>query len=484
LLSRLVGGTALVLLLAGAGVYLAVARSLTGAFDRNLSDRIQSLASLLFQQGDHVEFEFSDQLMPEYERAQSPAYFELRFEDGTLLERSASLAGAELVVPRELGVATIHWTAALPDGHTGRYAAREVEVHHVYPEEGPNRPQARRVRIVVARGRAELVRAELAVLLQCVAASLAVIAGIAVLSWRTVTRGLEPTRRLAATLDAIRVERLPERLETGELPRELEPVARKTEELVRRLGAALERERRTTADIAHELRTPISELITVSEVALRNGHDALSTRYALGTMRDVAWNMGRSVSTLLKLARLEMGAETFERRPVDLQRLVAEVLRSLAHVERERRLVLETDLPPSACVEGDEDALRIVAANLLSNALYEAPEGSRVSCALELDANGWSLAVENDAPHMAPGDLGSLSEPFWRKDRARTQRDRSGLGLALSRALAEATDMELHFVLERQRFRAELRAARKGDRERPRGAVAWTASPSGARDAS
>jgi signal transduction histidine kinase len=485
LLTRLVGGTALVLAVAASGVYFAVARSLAAQFDRNLSDRIQGLASLLFQQEDEVEFEFSGQLMPEYERAQAPEYFELRYDDGELLERSESLRGSDLALPDAVGEETVHWSAALPDRRPGRYAARTVDVHHVYPEEGPGRPVARRVVIAVARGREELVHAERAVLLQVAAASLAVLGLVAVLCWRTVARGLASTNRLARALEAIEVARLPEHIDAGGLPRELEPMARKTEELVRRLGAALERERRTTADIAHELRTPISELITVSEVALRNGRDPDATRRALGTLHDVAWHMGRSVSTLLKLARLEMGAETFAHRSVDLSSLVRELLRALASVGREREIAVEDRVGPGERVEGDEDVLRIVLSNLLSNALYYSPPRSTVVCSLERAGHDWRFVVENDAPELRPADLRALSEPFWRKDRARTDRDRSGLGLALSRALAERARMTLVFELAGARFRAILGPVhRREGREEQAVEDPRTARPSGAERAS
>jgi signal transduction histidine kinase len=68
--------------------------------------------------------------------------------------------------------------------------------------------------------------------------------------------------------------------------------------------------------------------------------------------------------------------------------------------------------------------------------------------------------VENDAPELVPEDLRSLAEPFWRKDRARTDRSRSGLGLALSCALAQRTGLELGFALDHGRFRAVLGPSR------------------------
>lgn len=456
LLLRLLGGAALVLAGAGIAVYLVVARSLANQFDQNLSDRVQGFASILFQVEDEVEFEFSEELMPEYAIGERPDYFELWFQDGRILERSPSLQGTDLTFSGAPSLAPSHWTAPLPDGREGRYVARLVEVHHVYPEEGPDRPDAATTLIVVARGREELLAAELKVMIRCGLASLVLIGLIALLSWTAVERGLEPTNRLAATLDAIQVDRVPERLDVGELPSELRPMAQKTDALLGRLSAALERERRTTADIAHELRTPISELITVSEVALRDGRDTQGAQRALGTIRDVAWRMGRSVATLLKLARLEMGAETFEREGVDLGVIVRELRRSLSAVERERGLLVENQVGPGVLVEGDRDVLGIVVSNLLSNAMFYAPARSLVTCRLESSPTGWRFVVENDAADLRPADLLVMTEPFWRKDKARANRNRSGLGLSISRRLAEKTGMSLEFELEEGSFRAIL----------------------------
>jgi signal transduction histidine kinase len=165
----------------------------------------------------------------------------------------------------------------------------------------------------------------------------------------------------------------------------------------------------------------------------------------------------------LKLARLEMGAETYEHASVDLGALVAELLRSQAAVQRERDVRVENELPAEVRVEGDREVLRIVASNLLGNALYYSPSGGRVQCRLERAPDGWRFLVENASSELQPADLGALAEPFWRKDGARVDRDRSGLGLALSRALAEKTGMRLTFELDAGRFRAILAGRANGD---------------------
>ncbi|MCE9594319.1 MAG: hypothetical protein K8S98_08995 [Planctomycetes bacterium] len=454
LLSRLLGGSIVILVAAGFAVYFAVARSHARRFDENLADRVLGFASILFQTKDGLEFEFSGELMPEYERANAPAYFELRVVGGAVVESSESLAGRELSVVGTPGPEPIYWTAPLPDGRTGRFVAQIVEVHHVFPEEGPDRPTAATVLVTIARGREDLVVAEQETMAWCALVCVALCSLIAFVTWTAVHGGLEPANRLAAALDALDVERLPDRLEVGEVPKELAPVAEKSAALIRRVDAALKRERRTTADIAHELRTPISELVTVTEVALRNGSDPEGSRRALSTARNVAWRMGHTVSTLLRLARLQTQSERFERVEVELADLVAEALRSgngVAHAPRVDDRVAAGDR-----MQGDRDVLRIVISNLISNALHYTPSDGFVRCRVERDEHGTAFVVENGPVDLAPEDLASLAEPFWRKDGARADRARSGLGLALSHALAEHAEMRLAFTLEGSTFRAML----------------------------
>ena len=465
LLARLLVGSAVVLAIAAAAVSFAVTRSLEAQFDENLSERVRALSSLLFQVNHEVQFEFSEQLMPEYARAEHPCYFELRYEDGRLLERSESLHGAGLEVRRDPGDGPLHWSDRLPDGRTGRYAVERVELHHVFPEEGPDRPTAARVTIVVAAGDEELLAAERSAIAACAGGSLAVLVLLALIARAAVDRGLAPANRLAARLDAIRVENLPDgpapaTLGIEELPSELRPIGRTLELLLERAVTALRRERRTAADIAHELRTPISEIVAISDVALRDPRGTDAQRTSIARIRAIAWRMGRSVSALLKLARLEMGAEAAEPAPIDAGALVAEVLRALRGTARERNLRVENRVLPGEIVFADPDVMQIALSNLLSNALLHSPAGGTVECELAHADGRWSVRVRNPAPDLRPDDVRSLAEPFWRKDPRRKSLpggDRSGLGLALSRALAERADLELAFELEDSELLAEIR---------------------------
>lgn len=456
LLSRLVAGAALALALAVAGVDAFVVASLERQFDENLSDRLQGLSSLMFQLGDEVEFEFSDELMPEYDRDEHPGYFQLWYEDGSLLERSNSLGGDDLLAELPDDELEHLSTVRLPDGREGRLVVQRIAIHHVYPEEGPGRPRAQHVTIAVARGTEELRASSRAVYAVSVSVGIALLVSIGCLAWFAVGRGLAPAQRLSAELDAIDVDDLPKSIDVGAPPAELARVVETTNALIGRVDRALEREKRTSADIAHELRTPITEILTAAEVALRNGHDEGHLRETLAGVRDTSAGMGRAVSTLLKLASLDGGGEPPRREPVDMGLTVREVLRGLAGAAAERGLDVRNEVDPEAEVAGDADVLRIVITNLLSNAVSYSPASSRVTCRLAASGDDWTFEVENPAPDLTPDDMRVLTEPFWRKQTSRTDRRHTGLGLALSAALAERAGLELSLVLEEGTFRASV----------------------------
>jgi len=457
LLSRMLIGAGLILAGAGLVVYLIVAASLDRHFDQNLADRIQGFASILFQVDDELSFEFSDELMPNYALEKRPDYFELTLDDGQLVERSESLGEDSLELPQPVGPEPAFWNASLPDGRDGRFASQLLEVHHVYPEEGPDRPIAAVVSIVLACDTDPLKATKRAVLFQSFLAFGLLMALLALLCVLAVRRGLEPTRRLAQSLDEVRIDALPDGLDAGPLPEELAPMASKADALIRRVVQALERERRTTADIAHELRTPISEVLTVSEVALRGLADEGGGDVALETIRDIASHMGRSVSTLLKLAWLETGEASFGHTGVDLGGLVEGLLRGSTTQSQNRELRIVNEVPRGQLVEGDGDVLRIIVSNLLANALTYSPAGGDVAVSFESSGDEWTLSVHNQTDDLKPGDLELLADPFWRGDRARVDRSRFGLGLALSTALAERTGLKLGFELNGRRFHASLR---------------------------
>jgi signal transduction histidine kinase len=198
--------------------------------------------------------------------------------------------------------------------------------------------------------------------------------------------------------------------------------------------------RNMMADIAHELRTPLSVIRSDVEALLDGVYQP--TPQAFVTLHDEALMLARLVDDLRSLAQAEAGQLRLEQEPVDLGQLLAGVLASFAVVAEAQGQSLELRLPePLPLVQADAQRVRQVVANLVSNALQHASESGQVVVSAEAFPGppGPSLvqvSVADDGPGIPPQELDHLFDRFWRGQGARAEG--SGLGLAIARELVRA----------------------------------------------
>ena len=246
--------------------------------------------------------------------------------------------------------------------------------------------------------------------------------------WLVATRALRPVEVLRREVAAVSAADLSARVSAGPVDDELGRLGRTMNAMLERLQQASDRQKRFVSDASHELRTPLAVTRARLEVALRSeradwpaaAHDALRE----------SGRMERLVRDLLVLASGE--SEVREARPVDLDEVVMEVVRSA-------RLVA----PPTATIDvsgvsggrvvGSADALERVVANLVDNALRHAASIVRVSLQPSSSHAGMiELAVADDGPGVAAADRERVFERFTRLDEARDRlRGGTGLGLAI-----------------------------------------------------
>jgi signal transduction histidine kinase len=196
--------------------------------------------------------------------------------------------------------------------------------------------------------------------------------------------------------------------------------------------------RNLVADIAHELRTPLS-VVRGSLEAMLDGVHPLDEVHVSPVYEETLL-LQRLVDDLRLLSLADAGQLEVEGRPVDVSELVDSVVEAAnvaageAEVSLERRL--EANLP---LVRGDVQRLRQVLNNLLSNALRHTPAGGQVEISAQVTEGEIEIAVTDDGPGIAPQDLPHVFERFYRGDRSRSRRGGStGLGLSISRKLVEA----------------------------------------------
>jgi two-component system OmpR family sensor kinase len=253
---------------------------------------------------------------------------------------------------------------------------------------------------------------------------------LGLVGWWIVGRGLAPLGALAATLG----QRAPSSLAPvplADAPEEVQPLVRALNDLLARLGDAFDTQRRFAADAAHELRTPLTALTLQIQLA-RRAASPEEQALALDRLEQGVKRATRLVQQLLTMARLDPDAA----RPAasfDLAAVAAAVVDDLQPLAEQRRLALRLDATP-VTLRGQEDALRILLANLVDNALRYTPPGGTVAVRVTPGGSDDALVeVADNGPGIPDDERTRVFDRFYRGRGAAA--GGSGLGLAIVRQI-------------------------------------------------
>jgi two-component system, OmpR family, sensor kinase len=257
--------------------------------------------------------------------------------------------------------------------------------------------------------------------------------------WLAVGYALEPLKRLTLLVKARKVTAL-DPMPDEHLPSEVQPLVGALNDLLGRLGAALERERGFMADAAHELRTPLTALHLQMGTLARAQNEAERSdameKLSAGVQRAI-----RLVEQLLSLARQEPRAEVIRKR-VRLDDLGRDVVAEMVPLADARKIDLGISASQPAFVLGDPDALRTLVRNLVDNAVRYAPVGGTVDLSVQESGDpgksnsGAVLRIVDTGPGIAPDERQRVFDRFYRPPG--TSPPGSGLGMAIVKAIADA----------------------------------------------
>ena len=217
---------------------------------------------------------------------------------------------------------------------------------------------------------------------------------------------------------------------------ELGELARAFNQMSHDLARGQNQRRQMTADIAHELRTPLSLILGYAE-ALRDGALPATTE-SHTIIHDEAVRLTRLVDDLRALSLAEAGELPLLRRATAVAPLLEQLAAAHQPRAQQQAISLQTDLPADLPpITADPDRLKQVIANLLDNALRHTPEGGQITLSARQNGPELAIAVRDSGPGIAPEDLPRVFDRFYRADKSRT-RGGSGLGLAIARSIAQA----------------------------------------------
>jgi two-component system sensor histidine kinase QseC len=433
----LVIGFTLLLSAGSLAIYFVTRSALLHEFDVSLRTRALTLIALAEQSEHRVKIEFPDEPRRQLEESMPSEFYELWLTDGTISDRSKSLRDANL--PRHFGslAEPVYWNLDLPAGFAGR--AIGLTFSPRMEDEELGRGASLEAILVVAADRRSLDRT--LTVLACVLLTTGLLTILLTLPMVkcSLRRGHAPLDRLARQAANITADSLKNRFPVDSMPEELLPITTRLNDLLGRLEASFQRERRFSADLAHELRTPLAELRAHAEVELEWGEKEEAEKHheTLG----IAMQMEAIVTRLLEMTRCEDGKFPLQLEPVPLAALVEDAWRSHAASATRKDLVVSFNIHTNAVIHTDRTLFRSILTNLFSNAVEYTPQRGHVEIGWRSDSS--ELAVSNTVHDLTVDDVSHLFERLWRKDKSRTGCEHCGLGLSLSQAFAELLGLNL-----------------------------------------
>lgn len=261
---------------------------------------------------------------------------------------------------------------------------------------------------------------------------------VALLGFGLARRSLQPLRLLAAKTGAIGVSTLSTRIEQRAAPPELDALIAAFNGMLDRLEGGFTQMKQLSADMAHDLRTPIGNLLGQTEVGLSQTRDIAYYQRLLGSNYEELQRVSKMLESMLFLARTEQPDNAIERTDVLLADEFERMQEYFEGLAEERNVGLQWR--GEGCVFADPLLLRRALGNLLANALRYADPGTAISTVAEQTPDGTALYVENRGPTIEPHHLERIFDRFYRADASRHRSsESSGLGLSIVRSI-----MSLH----------------------------------------
>lgn len=446
---QLMLGTLLIAGCGGTAAFLTMRTAVQRQFDESLLGKARAVCVLTaWERKGHLHLEMADARPLGFTDGGTENFFQLWLTSGKSIARTPSAPFAELPRSEKPSSTPEFRNLTLPGGAAGRSVSFTFIPRYEDEDDDEKHPtSAPELAVITVASTREPLDTTLHTLLAALSLSTGLLMVSAwVLVPRVLRRGMRPLDELADQVTGITVDTLSMRFSESGTPAEIAPIARRLNDLLERIGASFGRERRFSADLAHELRTPLAELRSQAELALK-WPDARAATADADTLA-IALRMEHIVTRLLALARVEGGLTLKIAERVIIDSAVQAAWRPFVERAAARKLCVSFRLPHDLAVATDPALLREILANLFSNAVDYTPEGGEVEITANRTDKTFSLTVANSVKDLNAADVEEMFDRFWRKEAARSDGEHAGLGLALARSYAHALGWELSAVLD------------------------------------
>jgi two-component system, OmpR family, heavy metal sensor histidine kinase CusS len=247
-------------------------------------------------------------------------------------------------------------------------------------------------------------------------------------------RGLRPLEEMRRSLERIGPTHLNERVASANWPRELQPLATAFDEMLKRLDDSFTRLSQFSADLAHELRTPIANMLGEAQVALSRDRSSAEYRETIESTIGECERLSGIVDNLLFVARADAAREPVERKWFDARAAVQKIASFYQTIAEDHHVAISCS--GQGQISADPALFERAVGNLVDNALRFTPENGSIQIDLAEHATDFEVAVSDNGSGIAPEHLPRVFDRFYRAESSRGS-DGAGLGLALVKSIVD-----------------------------------------------
>ncbi|MEM0896787.1 MAG: ATP-binding protein, partial [Verrucomicrobiota bacterium] len=286
----------------------------------------------------------------------------------------------------------------------------------------------------------DMIQLRRAFLIALPGALLVVALGAAFVGWRVLT----PIEALGRDMDRVSAEALDRRIDAAGADREFEPIIRNYNSMLERLERSFHQANRFSADVSHELKTPLAIMQGSLERALSQCEGSSVAQKSLSEVLEQTGHQRSILESLLLLSRADSGKLHISREPIDLSEKLKTWVEDAEFLAEPHGITVESDIQPNLWIEGDSIMLQQVAHNLFSNAARYNITGGEILCRLRSSGDHIEWRVASTGKIIAGDDRERIFERFARAD-STSKEPGAGLGLSLAQeiVLAHGGDIRL-----------------------------------------
>lgn len=265
---------------------------------------------------------------------------------------------------------------------------------------------------------------------------------------KIVSQGLKPIENLNQQIRDINLNDESARFNISAPPEEIKTIIDELNQFLMVNRSLLQSEQRLTSDIAHELKTPISELISVTEIAIKYPQN----EEVLATFKDdvisISMRMNNIVKSLLMFNKTSSKEFVLATTEIELIAELHNLIARFHHTSSESQGRINITSPATLFIQSDYFCIEAILTNLINNALYYSPKASIVDINIDTTKEQVTLSISNQlSVTMNQDDLNNMFEPLWQKDKSRTSEQHFGLGLSIVKRLCHQMNIEISVQL-------------------------------------